>query len=119
ARHWLNEEIEHGWASCAITQNGVVRILSQPHYPSTVSPSESLTLLTNATKTEHHSYWPCSVSLTDDTVVDRTRIHGHRQVTDVYLLALATANDGRFVTFDTSIPRAAVHDATKDHLVIL
>jgi hypothetical protein len=30
ARDWINTEIRHGWASCAITQNGFVRIISQP-----------------------------------------------------------------------------------------
>src|SRR5262249_18097872 len=39
ARDWINAEIQHGWASCAITQNGFVRIISQPRYPSPVPPS--------------------------------------------------------------------------------
>lgn len=119
ARDWLDGEIGHGWASCAITQNGFARILSQPKYPSPVSVAEALTLLTNATSTQHHEYWSCSVSLTDDTVVDRSRIHGHRQVTDIYLLALAVANNGRFVTFDASIPLTAVHHVGNDDLVVL
>jgi uncharacterized protein len=119
ARDWLNDEIADGWASCAITQNGFVRILSQPNYPGPVSMSEALELLTDATSTHHHEYWSCSVSLTDDAVVDRSRIHGHRQLTDIYLLALAAANNGRFVTFDTSIPLDAVRTASKDDLVIL
>ncbi|WP_216853682.1 hypothetical protein [Phytoactinopolyspora halotolerans] len=48
--------------------------------------------------------------------MDRSRILGHRQITGIYLLALAVANDGRFVTFDASVPIQAVHHATKDHL---
>ncbi|MCG8458824.1 MAG: hypothetical protein MI919_21300 [Holophagales bacterium] len=28
ARDWLVRNIGHGWASCALTQNGFVRILS-------------------------------------------------------------------------------------------
>ncbi|MBO0833188.1 MAG: VapC toxin family PIN domain ribonuclease, partial [Actinobacteria bacterium] len=36
ARQWLEREIESGWASCAITENGFVRIISQPRYPSPV-----------------------------------------------------------------------------------
>src|SRR5262249_31680377 len=39
ARDWINAEIQYGWASCAITQNGFVRIISQPRYPSPVPPS--------------------------------------------------------------------------------
>lgn len=33
AQEWISEEIQHGWASCALTQNGFVRIISQPKYP--------------------------------------------------------------------------------------
>lgn len=119
ARDWLGAEIGHGWASCAITQNGFVRILSQPHYPGPVSPAEALGRLSAATQTEHHEYWPCSVSLTDEAVVERTHLHGPRQITDAYLLALASTNDGRFVTFDHSIPLTVVKGARQENLVVL
>ena len=33
ATGWLASEIASGWASCPITQNGCLRILSQPAYP--------------------------------------------------------------------------------------
>ena len=55
----------------------------------------------------------------DHTAVDRERVHGPRQVTDAYLLALAVQHRGRFVTFDRSIVRSAVPQATADHLVVL
>ena len=33
ARGWLKENIKHGWASCPLTQNGCIRIMSQTGYP--------------------------------------------------------------------------------------
>ena len=45
--------------------------------------------------------WRCVL---DGRVVDRSRLHGSRQVTDAYLLALAVAHNGRFITFDRSCP---------------
>lgn len=33
ARAWITRQIEQGWASCAITQNGFVRVISQPAIP--------------------------------------------------------------------------------------
>jgi hypothetical protein len=51
--------------------------------------------------------------------VDRTRLHAHRQVTDAYLLGLAMSRDGRFVTFDRSVPLSAISGATTDHLVVI
>jgi hypothetical protein len=119
AREWLSAEIDHGWASCAITQNGFVRIISQPRYPSPVRPAEAMRRLADATATEHHRYWTCSVSLLDAQLVDRSRIHGPRQVTDAYLLALAVANKGRFVTFDHAVPLTAVRGAKAAHLTVI
>jgi uncharacterized protein len=94
-RGWVGAEIVHGWASCAMTQNGFVRIISQPRYPSPVPPAQAIGRLARAAATEHHEYWPCSVSLLDDELIDYSRLHAHRQVTDAYLLAVATANGGR------------------------
>ncbi len=119
ARDWINAEIENGWASCAITQNGFVRIISQPRYPSPVSPALALDRLARASNTEYHEFWPCSVSLLDENLIDRTRLAGPRQVTDAYLLALATRHHGRFVTFDRSIPVSAVHGAQQANLIVL
>jgi toxin-antitoxin system PIN domain toxin len=119
ARTWLSEEVRHGWASCALTQNGFVRIFSQPRYPSPVSPSEAIERLREATASELHEYWPCSISLLEDRHVNASHVHGPRQVTDVYLLALAVEHGGRLVTLDGSIPLSAVPGAGPEHLVVV
>ena len=119
ARAWLSAEIEHGWASCALTQNGFVRILSQPRYPSPVSPAEAIGLLRKATRSPHHTFWTSALSILDAERVRTDHVLGHRQVTDAYLLALAVLNEGRFVTFDRNVPLEAVQGATSDHLVAL
>lgn len=119
AHDWLEEEIDAGWASCAITENGFVRIISQPRYPSPVSPTEAIDLLGRACGSDHHEFWSCDVSLLDERVVDRSRLHGPRQVTDAYLLALATAHGGRFITFDRSVSLSSVHGASEDHITVL
>lgn len=119
ARAWLGAEIDAGWASCAITQNGVVRILSQPRYPSPIAPAEAIDRLALATATEHHAYWSCDLSLLDPRTVDPSRVHGPKQVTDVYLLALAAAHGGRFVTFDRTVPLSAARRAERENLIVL
>lgn len=119
ATRWLDEQITDGWASCAVTQNGFVRILSQPRYPSPVSPAHAADLLAAACATDHHAFWSCDLSLLDDDVIDRSRLHGARQVTDAYLLALAVAHGGRLVTFDRYVSLALVRGAGSDHLEVL
>lgn len=119
AREWLSENIRHGWASCALTQNGFVRVISQPRYPSPIPPSQAVGLLRRATETRHHEFWPCSISFLDPDRVQPDLVHGPKQVTDLYLLALAVEHDGRFVSFDRSIPRSAVPGARPEHLLAL
>ena len=119
AHAWLDDEIDAGWASCPITENGFVRIVSQPRYPSPTSPAEAIDVLGRACAGAHHEFWPCDVSLLDSAIIDRSRVHGPRQVADAYLLALATTRGGRFVTFDRSVSLSAVHGATGDHLTVL
>ncbi|TFV55910.1 PIN domain-containing protein [Geodermatophilus sp. DF01-2] len=119
AGEWLDAEVDAGWASCPVTENGFVRIISQPRYPSPVTTAHAVQLLAAARESRHHAFWACDVSLLDPQAVDRSRLHGSRQVTDAYLLALAVAHGGRFVTFDRSLSLSAVRGATEDHLTVL
>jgi hypothetical protein len=70
------------------------------------SPAE-IRHLAEACHQDIHEFWPDEVSLLDSHVVDSTRIHGPRPLTDIYLLALAVQHQGRLVTSDTGIPLAA------------
>ncbi|KRC53581.1 MULTISPECIES: TA system VapC family ribonuclease toxin [unclassified Nocardioides] len=119
AWEWLGANIAEGWASCPLTQNGFVRIISQPRYPNAVPPGRAIALLGEAAETEHHEFWPDEVSILDPGTVRSDRVHGPGQLTDLYLLALAVARGGRFVTFDDGIPLSAVPGATPEHLVVL
>lgn len=119
AIRWFGENASEGWASCPITQNGCIRVMSQPGYPNSVPVAAIAERLREATTHRAHEFWPDDASVLDLKVLDVTRIHGPRQLTDVYLLALAVSRGGRLVTFDRSIPVAAVHGAQRKHLVVL
>ncbi len=119
ARAWIEAEISHGWASCAITENGFVRVISQPRYSNPISVRAAIDLLDTASSTSHHEFWTCTTSVRDRSVIQRSRVHGTREVTDVYLLGLAVSYGGRLVTLDRSISRAAVPSAKVDQLVVI
>ena len=119
ATAWFRSHAARGWASCPITQNGCVRIMSHPGYPNPLPVRAVMSRLADACASDLHAFWPDDVSLLDAGVADPTRIHGPRQLTDVYLLALAVRHRGRFVTFDASIPPDAVAGASKSHLLVL
>ena len=90
-----------------------------PGYPNALPVRPVMERLREATRSSHHEFWPDDVSLLDPRVADASRIHGPRQLTDLYLLALAVGHNGRFVTFDTSVALSAVKGAEPRHLVTL
>lgn len=87
--------------------------LPETRVPGPVSVTEAIELLGRACDSGHHAFWACEVSVLDPQAVDRSRLHGPRQVADAYLLGVATAHHGRFVTFDRSLSLASVHGATR------
>lgn len=117
--NWFNSNYADGWLSCPLPQNGCIRILSQPRYPNRLDISEAIRRLQSTISDEHHSFIPDDVSLFDQALIDLSTLSGFRQLTDVYLLALAVAHDARLVTLDTRIPLHAVHGATEEHLVVI
>ena len=119
AMRWFDEHGDSGWASCPITQNGCVRVMSQPSYPERMPVATLVERLRQATSHRAHQFWPDDASILDGEAVDATRIHGPAQLTDVYLLAMAVARGGRLVTLDQSIPLDAVSGAQKKHLVVI
>jgi len=119
ASRWFDANARDGWASCPLTQNGFIRIMSQPGYPNSLPVDVVAQRLREAASHARHEFWADEVSLLDRAAVDTTRIHGPRQLTDVYLLSLAVSRGGRLVTFDRSLPLAAALKAQKKHLVVI
>jgi hypothetical protein len=119
ATRWLASEIEAGWASCPITQNGCIRMLSQPAYPNSVPAAQVAQRLAEAAQYPSHQFWHDSFSLLEPRQLAWERILGSRQVTDAYLLALAVQQGGRFVTLARGIPLDAVPHAEPRHLVVI
>ena len=113
---WFGGQQASGWATCPITENGMVRVLSQPAYPSGQrTPAEVIQVL-GALKAKFagsYQFWPDDTSLADRSVFERTLIAGTRQVTDVYLLGLAARHKGTLVSFDLSLAWQAVRNGSK------
>jgi toxin-antitoxin system PIN domain toxin len=118
-RTWWAANERAGWATCPLTQNGLVRIMSQPAYPRHRAAVEIVTALRTGVAQPGHQFWPDDNSIADTDAFDHARILGPSQVTDLYLLALAVKNNGRLVTFDRGIPLSAVRRAEARHLVII
>lgn len=119
AMAWLHDHIDQGWASCPITQNGCVRIMSQSGYPNRRPVADIARRLHAATDTPMHTFWADNLSLLDSTHIDCQQLLLPRQITDAYLLALAAKYGGAFVTFDRAIALPAVPQASAENLIVL
>ena len=120
AHDWFADNRSHGWATCPITENGFVRVLANPAYGGPVSrASELLSRLVMFCHAADHRFWPDAVSLRDETRFDPAMVTGHRQLTDIYLLGLASTRSGRLATFDRTIPVKAVVGATTQTLAVI
>lgn len=117
AHEWFAENRPLGWASCALTENGVVRVLSNPSYGGRSTDLEdAVGRLAVFKASGDNVFWPGDVSLCDEGRLRFQHVAGHRQLTDVYLLALAVEHGGRLATFDRRIRTEAVVGATAAHL---
>ena len=121
AHLWFEANKREGWASCPITENGLVRILTNPHYSAKIRYSaewviESLQEFCNAS---NHHFLPDQTTLRDKQIFATDRILGSRQITDLYLLSLAASNGCRLVTFDRSITLGAVKTARPKNLALI
>lgn len=101
-RFFQNEAVLGGWATCPITENAFLRILSHPNYPRALSsPAEARQILTRLIGSPGHQFWPDDCSLMDTRL--GASLPGSQHLTDQYLLALAVKHRGRFATFDSRI----------------
>jgi toxin-antitoxin system PIN domain toxin len=110
-RGWFAAHQGAGWATCPLTENGMVRVLSHPAYRSGQrTPAEVIEVL-NVLKgafRDSHEFWPDDTSISDEFVFESALIAGTRQVTDVYLLGLAARREGVVVSFDRTLAWQAV-----------
>lgn len=120
AQSWRRAELrDGGWASCPLTQNGFLRISTQRSYSTPKSMAEAIGVLHRLVARHDHEYWSDDFSVLDAAHVDHARLLGPKQITDVYLLALAVKHGGRFVTLDTGISHKAARSGRPENLLVL
>jgi len=118
AHTWWAANLKRGWASCPLTENGVVRIMSNPNYSAKLrfTPAGLIGRLRKFAAQSNHEFWPADLSLRDEKIFLAERLHSSRQLTDLYLLALAVKYHGRLVTFDRGILLSGVDNAHAKNL---
>jgi hypothetical protein len=119
AHDWFETVGKTAWATCPLTENGVLRILGSPKYPNSPgSPAKVAQMVVGLRSLEGHVFWPDSISLVGNRQVRPERLLSAGQITDTYLLALALANRGKLASLDRRLVTDAVHHG-QDHLHLI
>jgi toxin-antitoxin system PIN domain toxin len=104
AHQWFRGRTSARWATCALTQLGFVRTVSNPAFSrDALSPSAAVALLAQNLTHPQHEFWTDSLQI--PTAIERveSELQGYRQLTDAYLLALASHRKGVMATFDRGL----------------
>ena len=106
AHAWFAAHAKRGWATCAFTQLGFIRLSANPAYSSaTVAPADAAALLQQWTQHPAHHFW---ASPPADSLAIYQRALGHQQVNDAWLVEVARKNRGRLATLDTRLSAHAL-----------
>ena len=109
AHNWFAALGSQAWATCPLTENGVLRIVGSARYPNSPgTPAAVAPLLLAFCSLGGHEFWPDDVSLLDLHRIDGARLLDSGQITDTYLLALASAHGGQLATLDRRLVTGAV-----------
>ncbi len=109
ANDWFRQMGKSQWATCPMTENGFLRILSSRAYPLEFNrPGQVFDLLRKLCADTHHRFWPDDFSLLDLPGEADQFVTQSRNITDLYLLALAIRHEGRLATLDQRIPARQV-----------
>jgi toxin-antitoxin system PIN domain toxin len=114
---WFARHRGKTWATCPLTETGFVRIVSNPAFSrDAVTPREAAGVLAANAAAKDHQFWPDEEPFVEAAAFAGTRLVGHQQVTDAYLLGLALRRGGMLATLDERIaaltePRSAERKA--------
>ena len=119
AHEWFAQRGHKAWATCALTENAVLRIVGHARYPNSPgSPATVAESMAALRALPGHAFWPDDISLLDAKCIDATRLLSSAQVTDTYLLALARAHRGQLASFDRRLIADAVPEGSAHlHLI--
>ncbi len=99
---WFHSRPGRAWATCPLTENAFLRIISASSYPGSIGDAAAVrTVLDQMCAFPGHQFWADDLSLRDTTTFPLLPVSKH--LTDLYLLALAVAHQANLATLDRRI----------------
>jgi uncharacterized protein len=114
---WFDSEGYRSWAVCAFTEAGFLRVMTK----SKAGPrpiEAAIALLARIASHPGYRFWSMTDSWASLAGPFATRIFGHQQVTDAYLLGLAVKEAGVLVTLDRGMSYLAGTQYSRNLLVL-
>ncbi|MGA3132027.1 MAG: TA system VapC family ribonuclease toxin [Terracidiphilus sp.] len=121
AERWFLSQGKDNWGVCPLTEAGFIRITTNPAMQAaTITVEKAIAILQSLKAHRGYRYWPIADTESWVAVTARfaSRISGHQQITDAYLLGLAIKENGVLVTFDRGLRYMAGHEFA-DNLLVL
>ncbi len=116
ARTWFRNYGDQGWASCAITQLGFIRLSSNPAFTANAkTPNDAQRLMQYLSEHSAHRYI-AELPAISEFAAHWKRVAGFRQTTDAYLACVAMYHGTKLLTFDT---RIATNPSLRDVVAVI
>jgi uncharacterized protein len=101
ANQWFDSSSKNSLGICPLTEAGFLRVTTNPAFrPGPRSLQQAKAILQALIDHPRYRYWEIGRNWVELTAPFASRILGHQQVTDAYLLGLAVHQGGELVTFD-------------------
>jgi toxin-antitoxin system PIN domain toxin len=119
AQTWFARSGHRSWATNAVTQLGLLRLLMHPAITGkSVGAREAMELLEKNIAHPGHKFWPLERPIDSGLHPFASKLHGHHQWTGALLLGEAARRGGVLVTFDAGLKQLA-SGGLADYLLVL
>jgi toxin-antitoxin system PIN domain toxin len=119
AHNWFLRKSDRLWATSPLTQAGFLRIASRLLGGSRNGLQQALAGLERDCRSLNHEYWSVGVDLRELSEMQRSRLIGPNQITDMQLLLLAHRHRGQLATFDAGLKELAAGTGFADSVLML
>ena len=111
---WFKRHGHAGWATCALTQAGFVRVLNQPALSVGATVAELADALARNLEHPAHRLVPLDFDFSAVLACCTGGVVGHRQVTDAYLLTAAVRHGMKLLTIDRGLSTLLATEAERN-----
>ena len=116
---WFARAGMRAWATCAVTQAALLRISMQPAFMGCpVSFAEADSVLAAVLSQGQHTFLPADFGYEALPRLCTGGIHGHRQITDAWLLCTAVLNQCKLVTLHRGVSHLLASAQERDAYVL-